>query len=455
VPDAILPFLEHDDPVIRAYAARTLGKQKATNAVEKLIELLGDANDKVLINTMNALATILEGKQEKKVVEPLGLIMEKHPSHHVRTAAVMTVGSVGDKSAKDYLAQSILDSDRVIRAESFKSLAKALGEQSVVFLSSGLKDSEFIVRLATIEAYGLAGDKKQLDFLLATASDDPDRLVRAAAVRALGHFKYDDVSAVLLQKLNDEDWVVAAESVTALGEIGDKKAIQSLIDRYEMRNDREDKDVRLQILSVLTEMKAEEAESVARGALDDGDKRIRTAGKKLLERLKVEIPEVPGDRYFYERDRDISRKVALSLPMGEKRAIIRCEYGTVEIKLYGDDATQTVANFVKLARKGFYSNNTFHRVVPNFVVQGGCPRGDGWGDDGYYIRSEFNRFHYSRGAVGIAHSGKDTGGTQFFINHSPQPHLDGRYTIFGRVTKGMDVVDKIRQGDKFQVEIMD
>ncbi len=455
VTNRILSLLEHDAPVIRAYAARTLGKQKADDAVEKLIELLGDTNERVLINTMNALASILENKQEKKVVEPLGRLMEKHPSHHVRHAAVMTMGAVGDKGAKDYLAQSILDSDRVIRAESFKSLAKVLGKQSVVFLSSGLNDSEPIVRLATMKAYGLAGDNKQLDFLLTTASDDPDKLVRAAAVRALGHFKYDDVSAVLLQKLNDSDWVVATESVTALGEIGDKKAIPSLIARYEMRNDREDKDVRLKILSVLTAMKVAEAESLARGALDDGDKRIRTAGKKLLERIEVEIPEIPGDRHFYERDLDISRKVALSLPMGENRAVIRCKYGTIEIELFGDDATQTVANFIKLARKGSYDGKTFHRVVPNFVVQGGCPRGDGWGDDGYYIRSEFNHFHYGRGAVGIAHSGKDTGGTQFFITHSPQPQLDGRYTIFGRVTKGMDVVDKIHQGDKFQVKIMD
>lgn len=455
VPPEVLPLIDHDDALVRAYAARTLGKQKDAKSVDKLIALLDEAEDRVLINAMNALASILDGKKEKKVVAPLGRLLQDHPSHHVRKAAVVTMGAVGDKSATDYLAQSILDENAAIRAESYKGLARVLGKQSVVFLSSGLKDGERMVRLAAIEAYGLAGEKKELGLLLGTASEAPDRLARAAAVRALSHFKYDDVSAVLLQKLGDDDWVVATEAVNALGEIGDKKAVPSLIERYTARYDRVDKDVRLAILDVLTGMKAPEAEGIAREALDDGDKRMRLAGKALLERLEVAVPEIPGDRHFYERDFDASRKVNLSLPLGERRARIRCEYGTVEIRLYGDDAVQTVANFTRLAARDFYKAGTFHRVVPNFVVQGGCPRGDGWGDAGYYIRSEFNRFHYQRGAVGIAHSGKDTGGTQFFITHSPQPHLDGRYTIFGRVTKGMEVVDKIRQGDRFQVKIIE
>ncbi len=456
VSKVVLPFLDHSNVLIRAYAARTLGKQKDKKAVEKLIELLGDKDERVLVNSMNALASILEGRKEKKVVAPLGLILEKHPSHHARKAAVMTLGATGDKSAKDYLAQSILDDDAVIRAESYKALAKVLGKQAVVFLASGLNDSERMVRLATIEAYGLAGEKKQLDFLLTTASEDPDRLVRAAAVRALSNFNYDDVSTVLLQKLIDEDWVVVTEAVTALGEIDDKKAVQPLIDRYQMRDDRVDRDVRLEILSVLNGMKAKEAEGIARQALDDGDKRMRVAGLKLLETLEVEVPEILGDRQFFERDFDVSRKVGLSLPMGNKRAIIQCEYGSVELELYGDDATQTVANFIKLVRDGFYKKHSvvFHRVVPNFVVQGGCPRGDGFGDAGYYIRSEFNRHRYKRGMVGIAHSGKDSGGSQFFITHSSQPHLDGRYTIFGHVTKGMDVVNKIHQGDAFRVRLV-
>jgi len=107
----------------------------------------------------------------------------------------------------------------------------------------------------------------------------------------------------------------------------------------------------------------------------------------------------------------------------------------------------TVDNFVQLARRGYFNRITFHRVVPNFVIQGGDPRGDGNGGPGYSIRCEINMVPYDGGAVGMALSGKDTGGSQWFVTHSPQPHLDGGYTVFGRVVDGMGVVDSIVRGD--------
>jgi cyclophilin family peptidyl-prolyl cis-trans isomerase len=128
-------------------------------------------------------------------------------------------------------------------------------------------------------------------------------------------------------------------------------------------------------------------------------------------------------------------------------ATIHTNKGTITLELFPQDAPLTVNNFITLARRGFYNNLTFHRVVPNFVIQGGDPRGDGEGGPGYQIRCEINERPYTRGAVGMALSGKDTGGSQFFITHSPQPHLDGGYTVFGQVTSGMEVVDKIVRGD--------
>jgi cyclophilin family peptidyl-prolyl cis-trans isomerase len=103
-----------------------------------------------------------------------------------------------------------------------------------------------------------------------------------------------------------------------------------------------------------------------------------------------------------------------------------------------------------LTAKGFFNGLQIHRVVPNFVVQDGDPRGDGEGGPGYSIRDELNERPFLRGTVGMALSGKDTGGSQFFITHSPQPHLDAKYTVFGRVVNGMDVVDRIQQGDVVQ-----
>ncbi|MDY6866165.1 MAG: peptidylprolyl isomerase [Halobacteriota archaeon] len=130
-----------------------------------------------------------------------------------------------------------------------------------------------------------------------------------------------------------------------------------------------------------------------------------------------------------------------------KKAIIETEKGEIVLELFEEDAPNTVANFVKLANDGFYNGIKFHRVIPNFVIQGGCPRGDGTGGPGYTIKCEINSRKHKTGTLSMAHAGKDTGGSQFFITHSPQPHLDGVHTVFGQVTEGMDVVNSIKQGD--------
>jgi cyclophilin family peptidyl-prolyl cis-trans isomerase len=129
-------------------------------------------------------------------------------------------------------------------------------------------------------------------------------------------------------------------------------------------------------------------------------------------------------------------------------ATIATTRGAVRIRFFGADAPLTVANFVQLVRRRYYDGSLFHRVVPNFVAQDGDPRGDGSGGPGYAIRDELNRRWYDRGAVGMALSGPDTGGSQYFLTHSPQPHLDGHYTVFGHVIAGLDVLDAIVQGDR-------
>ena len=129
---------------------------------------------------------------------------------------------------------------------------------------------------------------------------------------------------------------------------------------------------------------------------------------------------------------------------------IKTELGTIKIKLDLSDAPFSVMNFVKLSEKGFYNGTDFHRVVPNFVIQGGDPMNTGWGGPDYSIRSEFSPVHYTTGVFGMASDGKDTESSQFFIMHSPHFHLDGRYTVFGYVVNGQDVVDKIWLGDKVE-----
>jgi peptidyl-prolyl cis-trans isomerase B (cyclophilin B) len=130
-----------------------------------------------------------------------------------------------------------------------------------------------------------------------------------------------------------------------------------------------------------------------------------------------------------------------------KKATIETDKGNIVLTLFDKEAPNTVANFEKLANEGFYNGLTFHRVLPNFVIQGGCPKGNGTGGPGYTIKCEINEHKHGTGALSMAHAGKDTGGSQFFITHSPQPHLDGVHTVFGKVIKGMEVVNKIKPND--------
>ena len=123
--------------------------------------------------------------------------------------------------------------------------------------------------------------------------------------------------------------------------------------------------------------------------------------------------------------------------------------GEIRLEFYPEDAPKTVENFVTLAKKGFYNGLNFHRVVPDFVVQGGCPKGNGTGGPGYQIKAEFNKQKHLRGSVAMARSQHpDSAGSQFYITYGPTPHLDGNYTVFGKVVEGMEHVDRIKQGDR-------
>jgi peptidyl-prolyl cis-trans isomerase B (cyclophilin B) len=137
------------------------------------------------------------------------------------------------------------------------------------------------------------------------------------------------------------------------------------------------------------------------------------------------------------------------------KAIMETDKGTINLELFDKDAPGTVANFTKLAKNKFYDNVIFHRVIKDFMIQGGDPTGTGRGGPGYHIKCEINAQKHTPGTLSMAHAGKDTGGSQFFITHTSTPHLDGVHTVFGR-TKDMDVVNAIKQGDKIKsVTIVD
>jgi cyclophilin family peptidyl-prolyl cis-trans isomerase len=278
---------------------------------------------------------------------------------------------------------------------------------------------------------------------------DRDQRVIAAAIGALVASKAPDAERLLIERPGADDFGVRAAAATGLGELKSAAAVPRLVAAY--REERGDSTfvARAAILDALSRISPAAAQPVVQEALKDRDWAVRVRAAQLFKEIGGDAnaaaafirPATPG------RSVDDAAWQPLVSPPVSPHAFIETDRGTIEIELAVLDAPQTVANFIALAGRGFFNGLAIHRVVPDFVVQGGDPRGDGQGGPGYTIRDELNERPYLRGTVGMALDWEDTGGSQFFITHSPQPHLDARYTAFGFVVAGMDVVDKIAPWD--------
>jgi cyclophilin family peptidyl-prolyl cis-trans isomerase len=267
-------------------------------------------------------------------------------------------------------------------------------------------------------------------------------------LRAFAAFKPQDLEELLRGYLKNADVIIRATAAELLGELPpdevNKRALSEALP-VALR-DKGLNDAALAILDALGKQKSASANDVIKSALGASDPSVRSRAVSLLKTngagdFSARVGKVQTRNTTADHQRAISR-------IGQSvRATVLTGKGSFTIELLPDDAPLNVDNFVELAKRGYFRDITFHRVVPNFVVQGGDPRGDGNGGPGYQIRCEINEVPYERGAVGMALSGKDTGGSQWFVTHSRQPHLDGGYTVFGRVVRGMDVVDRIVRGD--------
>ncbi|HEU4478266.1 MAG TPA: peptidylprolyl isomerase, partial [Pyrinomonadaceae bacterium] len=210
--------------------------------------------------------------------------------------------------------------------------------------------------------------------------------------------------------------------------------------------EKDSNDAALAILDALAKYKDPSANEAIKAALDSNDYLVQ---RKAVDSLKASGAGDFSSRLSPIKTKNSARDYQRALSRIGKRvvAVVITSQGRFSIELLPEDAPLNVDNFVQLARRRYFNGIVFHRVVPNFVIQGGDPRGDGNGGPGYQIRCEINEMPYDRGTVGMALSGKDTGGSQWFVTHAPQPHLDGGYTVFGRVVAGMEVVDRIVRGD--------
>jgi cyclophilin family peptidyl-prolyl cis-trans isomerase len=290
------------------------------------------------------------------------------------------------------------------------------------------------------------------DAVRASYARDSETLVRAQALGTIADDKIEANLPMIRKALDDYDVIVRGYAIGAFAKSHDPNKLDTLQSAERRARSDGQNDARLSAITALSEIDYPERAAVLRAWLADPDPVVRRIAADAIEqKLKMPRPQftpLPVTRNDYTQIVEWSRQ--------PHTASIHMTRGIIQIALLTKDAPITTWNFAKLARAKYFDDSSFMRVVPNFVIQGGDPRNDMEGGPGYTIRDEINLQKYTRAAVGMALSGPDTGGSQFFITHSPQPHLDGGYTIFGRVIAGMTaVVDPTERGDKVETIAID
>ncbi len=276
-------------------------------------------------------------------------------------------------------------------------------------------------------------------------------LALPAVINALVKAEVPDLQELVKPFLDFRDPVVLRSAVAAYKPLpGAREPWIPVVQAYKAAAETRDAETTVAILNALQPwVKEATVQDTLRTALRDRQRNTRIAAARLLRLAGVGgVPDDPGPAEGAAAE--LACNTLATARKDRTVAVIETTRGNIEIELFREDAPLTVANFTSLAKQGFYDGLSFMRVVPFFVIQGGDPRNDQEGGPGYTIRCEINMRPYERGSVGMALSGKDTGGSQFFITLAPQPHLDGGYTCFGRVISGMQVADRIVPGDRIK-----
>jgi cyclophilin family peptidyl-prolyl cis-trans isomerase/HEAT repeat protein len=432
----------------RAFAARGLGAVKDVTAVPLLKTMLEGANGDVAI-TVSAMAALAQIGSPDGAAPILAVLSADKTDPNVALDAVSALGTLKSEAALPYIQDFVTDDWPTMRAAAIRASA-AIDPGGFPTLLSGMEpDPHWIVRSAIAETLGSMPASFAVARLRAML-DDADRRVVPAVLDSLTKLKAPGIEEILLAQIKAADIGIRSSAARNLGIVRPAGGPPALRDAYRAWQADQGTDAREAALVALARYGVTEAGDTVKAALADSDWSIRLRAAALMRTLDpaadatMTIRPVPGDPIApYDSPE-------LASPTYSPHAFIEMAKGTIEIELTVLDAPQTAQNFITLARKGYFNGLQIHRVVPNFVVQDGDPRGDGSGGPGYSIRDELNDRPFVRGTVGMALSGPDTGGSQFFIAHSPQPHLDAKYTVFGHVVNGMDVVDRLQQLDVIQ-----
>ena len=446
---AVTPLLRDADPLVRAHAARTLGRVHALGAQAALLQATDDRDAAVVVNALRALQLLADSTDATALGRIARLLVHRDPYVRVTAASVLAErfawahASPGEAAnGTSALASATQDVDAATRGAATRALLARAGYDAWVKFSFMLQDSSVYVRAAVLDglrqmdaAVVAAHAQPLADALFASMRDVRARFERMTAAevagqligRALGkphEHTFDGLLARLRALVDDPDVLIAASGAGALADAKDHGSVAHLAAAYATRGKDADADARIGIRDALREL----------------------AGRAFADSIERAYPASAAPMTY---------AAGWELPPAETRAVLTTSAGVIEWRFLGNDAPQTVRNFITLAKQGYFDGLHVHRVVPDFVIQDGDPTGTGSGGPGYSIRCEYNTARYTAGQVGMALSGKDTGGSQWFITLAPQPHLDGRYTIFATVTKGLDVARHITQGATIErVEIL-
>jgi cyclophilin family peptidyl-prolyl cis-trans isomerase/HEAT repeat protein len=431
-----------------AFAMRGLAAAKAEKTDALLLPLLDPAKTprEVLAAAIRACGSLGVRTGAGRLA---AIASDARVESNLRLEAVAALGALTAEEQLPILQDFMTDEWPAMRAAALRAAAEVDRESFTLVLSGLDTDRHWTVRAALADILATLPPEVSVERLRPMLQDEDKRVV-PSVLRALVRQRVPDAEQIVLAHLKESDVVIREVAARLVGQLKPAAGLAALRTAYAEAASDASYAARAAVLDALATYGMAEAADGIRAALTDKEWAVRIHAVELLAKIEPEVDHrmdirpAPGEPPApYTDPQLVAREFS-------PHAFIETIRGTIEFELAVVDAPQTSRNFMALARKGFFNGLQVHRVVPNFVVQDGDPRGDGEGGPGYSIRDELNDRPYLRGTVGMALAWRDTGGSQFFITHSPQPHLDAKYTVFGHVVNGIDVVDRIQVGDTIQ-----
>jgi HEAT repeat protein/cyclophilin family peptidyl-prolyl cis-trans isomerase len=450
--NALLALATDTQPYTRAFAVKGLGVLKDRAAMPILLPLVSGADRTAAIEAARALGRIGDPAAAPSLLK---IVQDRKAEPTLRLEAVAAVGRIRTPAVYDVMLDLLSDPSPDIRSAALGSSAALDPEHFVAVLSGLDPDPNWSVRFALASVLGTLPPEIAIPRLSLMLNDSDQRVV-PSVLASLVKLRAPTAPAMMIERLKADDPAVRAAAAAAVGELKPASGAAALAAAYELGQRDPTYIARAAALAALVKYGAADALPVLRTALSDKDWAVRVRAAALLNELDASGPkEVDRSGDVVRQIRPAPTRLApdayaatgLVSPPVSTEVFLDTDRGAIQIELAVLDAPLTVENFLTLARSGFFNGLSVHRVVPNYVIQTGDPRGDGEGGPNYTIRDELNERPFVRGTVGMALDWADTGGSQFFITYSPQPQLDAKYTVFGRVIAGMEVVDAIQPRD--------